>query len=177
MTWKLYALTSGGAVLVAALGAIVAPAERRGQNLPITVPQAVDRSGAAVDLGVQADRLKTKLAQVPAYHEPARDAFHFALAPRPVADPAPPTLDQAPPAVIAPPKPPYALAGMATSNEDGVPKRTAIISSLRGVSLVKEGDVLDGSYRVSSIADEDVTLESTTDGTQTTLHLSNPDAR
>ena len=48
-----------------------------------------------------------------------------------------------PPAVVAPSRPPYGLAGMATTVEDGVAQRTAILSSLQGVSLVKEGDVLD----------------------------------
>jgi hypothetical protein len=66
---------------------------------------------------------------------------------------------------------------MAASVADGVTQRTAIISSLQGVSLVKEGDVLDAGYRVMSIGDDAVTLESTTDGTQTTLRLSNSDSR
>jgi hypothetical protein len=39
------------------------------------------------------------------------------------------------------------------------------------VSLVKEGDTLDAGYRVLSITDDAVTLESTNDGTQTTLRL------
>ena len=60
---------------------------------------------------------------------------------------------------------------MATTMEDGVAQRTAILSSLQGVSLVKEGDVLDDGYRVSSITDDAVTLESTSDGTQATLRL------
>jgi hypothetical protein len=60
---------------------------------------------------------------------------------------------------------------MAMSMENGVAQRTAILSSLQGVSLVKEGDVLTTGYRVLAIADDAVTLESTTDGTQTTLRL------
>jgi hypothetical protein len=68
-------------------------------------------------------------------------------------------------------RPPYALAGMAITMNDGVAERTAIISSLQGVSLVKEGDTLDAGYRVLSITDDAVTLESTSDGTQTILSL------
>jgi hypothetical protein len=60
---------------------------------------------------------------------------------------------------------------MAVTMNDGVAERTAIVSSLRGVSLVKEGDTLDAGYRVLSITDDAVTLESTNDGTQTTLRL------
>jgi hypothetical protein len=177
MTWRLYALTSGGAVLVTALAAFVAPIERSREDPPTVSPQAVDRSGAVVDLGAQADRLKAKLAEVSAYQHPARDAFRFGLPPRRDVESPPPSVSDLPPAVVAPSRPPYGLAGMATSVEDGVTQWTAILSSLQGVSLVKEGDVLDAGYRVMSIGDDDVTLESTSDGTQTTLHLSNSDSR
>jgi hypothetical protein len=62
---------------------------------------------------------------------------------------------------------------MATTTEDGVTHRTAILSSLQGVSLVKEGDTLDGGYRVVSISEDAAVLESMNDGVQTTLRLSN----
>jgi hypothetical protein len=174
MTWKVSALTSGGAsLLLAALAAIVTPIERN-QEMPSSVlPQAVDKSGAVVDLGAQADRLKAKLSDVSAYQHPARDAFRFGPPPRPVAAPLLPVVGDASPIAAAPSRPPYGLTGMATTVEDGVTQRTAILSSLQGVSLVKQGDVLDGSYRVVSITDDTVTLESASDGTQTTLRLSN----
>jgi hypothetical protein len=66
---------------------------------------------------------------------------------------------------------------MATSVVDGATQRTAILSSLQGVSLVKEGDELDTGYRVLSIGDDAVTLESTSDGAQTTIRLSSADSR
>ncbi len=170
MTWKLYAFTSGGAVIFAAVAATFAPTQRI-RPAPAVTPQAVDRSGAVVDLGAQADRLRTKLADVTAFRQPSRDAFRFGAAPRRVLEDAPPPVIETAPAVVAPPRPPYALAGMAITMEDGVAQRTAILSSLQGVSLVKEGDVLEAGYRVSSIGDDAVTLESTNDGTQTTLRL------
>src|SRR5262245_50933933 len=177
MTWRLYALTSTGVLLGTALAGFVVTLERSRQNPPVVVPQAVDRSGVLIDLGAQADRLRTRLAEVTAYSHPSRDAFRFGPPPRPVvAAPEPVlSLNQTPLTVIAPARPPYGLAGMAASVEDGVTKRTAILSSLQGVALVKEGDVLDTGYRVVSIADDAVTLESTSDGTQTTLRLSNAD--
>ena len=173
MTWKLYALTSGGAVVVTALATLVSPSERR-SNSPAIEAQAVDRA-AAVDLGAQADRLRARLAEVTAYRQPARDAFQFGLPPRRAeATPTPSTIE-APPAVVAPVRPPYGFAGLATSTENGVTVRTAILSSLQGVSLVKEGETLDTGYRVMSITEDAVTLESTADGAQTTLRLSNAD--
>ena len=173
MTWKLYALTSGGgAVVVTYLATLMAPVDRA-PIVPAAVPQAVDRSGAVVDLGAQADRLKLRLAEVSAYRSPARDAFRFAEPPRRV-DVAPATVTSAPPAVeTAPARPPYGLSGMAITIENGASQRTAILSSLQGVALVKEGDELDASYRVVTITDETVTLESMRDGAQTTLRLSN----
>jgi hypothetical protein len=66
---------------------------------------------------------------------------------------------------------------MAVTMKDGVAERTAIVSSLQGVSLVKEGDNLDAGYRVLSIADDAVTLESTSDGMQTILSLPAADPR
>src|SRR5262245_15459921 len=137
MTWRLYALTSTGVVLGTALAGFVVTLERSRQNPPAAVRQAVDRPGAIVDLSAQADRLKSRLGEVTNYQQPARDAFRFAPPPRPAVAPPAPSLSQAPPAVIAPARPPYGLAGMATSVEDGVTKRTAILSSLQGVSLVK----------------------------------------
>jgi hypothetical protein len=177
MTWRLYALTSGGAVLVTALAAFVAPIERTREQPPTVVPQAVDRSGAVVDLGAQADRLKTKLAEVSAYQHPARDAFRFGLPPSRVVETPTPEVSNIPDPVLAPRRPPYGLAGMATSVVDGATQRTAILSSLQGVSLVKEGDELDTGYRVLSIGDDAVTLESTSDGAQTTIRLSSADSR
>jgi hypothetical protein len=169
MASKLYTLTSGGAIVVTALGALLAPSGRN-QIAPPATPEAVDRSGALVDLGAQADRLKARLAEATAYRQPSRDAFRFGASRRPV-EAAPPQAVEFSPAVVPPARPPYALAGMAMSMENGVAQRTAILSSLQGVSLVKEGDVLTTGYRVLAIADDAVTLESTTDGTQTTLRL------
>jgi hypothetical protein len=174
MTWKLYALTSGGgAVVVTYLASFMAPIGRP-PDVPTVVPQAVDRSGEVVDLGAQADRLKIRLAEVTAYRKPARDAFRFAE-PRRRVDVAPRTFASAPPpGETVPARPPYGLSGMAITIENGVSQRTAILSSLQGVALVKEGDELDAGYRVLTITDETVTLESTGDGAQTTLRLSNP---
>jgi len=64
---------------------------------------------------------------------------------------------------------------MATTTENGVTQRTAILSSLQGVSLVREGETLDTGYRVVSITEDAVILESVNDTTQTTLRLSNAD--
>jgi hypothetical protein len=159
---------------VTALATLVSPVGRPSTS-QAPESQALDRTGAVVDLGAQADRLKARLAEVTAYRQPARDAFQFGPPPRPVAESVKPLELEAPPAVVAPVRPPYALAGMATTTESGVTQRTAILSSLQGVSLVKEGETLDTGYRVVSITEDAVVLESVNDGTQSTLRLSNAD--
>jgi hypothetical protein len=177
MTWKLStlsALTSGGAVILTALATLVSPVGRS-SNSPASEAQALDGAAAVVDLAAQADRLKARLEAVTAYRQPARDAFQFGLPPRRVEETPKASVIEAPPVVAAPVRPPYGLAGMATTEENGVVVRTAILSSLQGVSLVKEGDTLETGYRVMSITEDAVTLESTADGAQTTLHLSDAD--
>ena len=137
------------------------------------VPQeAVVEAGPVADLGEQADRLRAGVATATKYREPVRNAFRFGEIPRPVEPPAVPrALDAAPPVMAPPPPPPFALAGMASTVEGGAAQRTAILTSLRGVLLVKEGDVVEGGYRVVAIDDSTVTVESTRDGTRTTLRL------
>jgi len=160
---------------VTALATLLSPVQQR-PSAPAAEVHAVDRAGAVVDLGAQADRLKARLAEVTAYRQPARDAFQFGPPPRPVVEsPKPLALEAPPPIVAAPVRPPYGLAGMATTTENGVTQRTAILSSLQGVTLVKEGETLDSGYRVMSITEDSIVLESVNDGTQTTLRLSNAD--
>lgn len=159
-------------MVVAALGTLVSPLQRSAIS-PTVEPRATDRAGAVVDLGAQADRLKARLAEVTAYRQPARDAFQFGPPPRRVEESPRPLTIEAPSPVVAPVRPPYGLAGMAATTENGVIQRTAILSSLQGVSLVKEGETLDTGYRVMSITEDSVILESVNDGAQTTLRLSN----
>ena len=67
--------------------------------------------------------------------------------------------------------PALVLSGIATDTVDGMTQRTAIVSSLGGVLLVREGDVIEGGYRVLTIGDDAMTIEATSDGTRTTLKL------
>ena len=177
MSWKLYALASGGAFLATYL---VSPAllPKTRQDVPIPSPRVVDRSGAAVNLAEQADRLRTRLAETTSYREPRRDAFQFGTVPRRVSLPPPTTSPEGDAAAIAsPPRPPFALAGIAGDAPGGVAGRTAVLSSLRGVLLVREGDVVEDAYRVVRIEEEAVTVEAIGDGTRTTLRLSGSDPR
>jgi hypothetical protein len=169
MTWKLYALGSFGAFVVTYLVSQT-PAFERTHGEPSSAPAAIAESDAIPDLAARADQLRARVAEATAYRVPVRNAFRFREGARAAAAPAPVVAAPAPQAAPAP-RVPYAMAGVATTIEGNSVQRTAILSSLSGVTLVKEDDLLDGGYRVVSVTDESVELESTADGARTTLRL------
>jgi hypothetical protein len=170
MTWKLYAVGSAGAFLATYLVSNVAPI-KPARNTPVTSPRAVDSAGEPVDLAEQAERLRAGIAGTAPYREPRRDAFRFGNSPRRTAAQPPEASDIEAPIVAPPPRPPFALAGVATDAAGGA-GRTAILSSLRGVVLVREGDLVEGMFTVVSIDADAITVERVGDGTSTTLRLS-----
>jgi hypothetical protein len=141
----------------------------------VSSPRAADSAGDLVDLTEQAERLRAGIASTTAYREPRRNAFQFGDAPR-RALPPPGAPEIEAPVVVPPPRPPFALAGVAT-DAGGTTGRTAILSSLRGVLLVREGDLVEGAFKVVSIDADAITVEKVGDGTSTTLHLSGSDPR
>lgn len=174
MTWKLYGLLSGGAFVATYLfsgqGAMHSP-----QGQPVTVRKAPVRQASTAEIEIQelANRLEARVRSDATYRPPTRNPFEFAarhvdakqvIAPKPV---------DIPPAPIALPPPPIRLSGIATDRVDGVPQRTAIVSTPNGVVLVREGESVAG-YRVVTIAETAVTLASAADNSPLTLTLSRP---
>ena len=79
-----------------------------------------------------------------------------------------------PPAPVAdavPPAPRVSLSGIAEDQVDGRTQRTAVLSALGGVLLVREGEEILGYYRVGRIEAEAVELVAVRDGTTTRLTL------
>ncbi|HET9359933.1 MAG TPA: hypothetical protein VFO58_09290 [Vicinamibacterales bacterium] len=175
MTWKLYAVGSAGAFLATYLVSNVAPVKPV-QNTPVASPRAVDGAGEPVDLTEQAERLRAGIAATTPYREPHRDAFRFGDSRRRTAAPPLEASEIEAPVVAPPPRPPFALAGVATDAPGGPAGRTAILSSLRGVLLVREGDLVEGMFRIVSIDADAITVERVDDGTSTTLRLSGSDS-
>jgi hypothetical protein len=169
MTWKLYALGSFGAFAVTYLVSQTAAFDPGRVELA-SIPAAASQASEMPDLAAMADELRARVDEATAYRMPSRNAFRFRELPRAEAAPAPVAAAPAPEAAPVQ-RPPYAMAGLATTIEDGTPQRTAILSSLTGVTFAKEGDVLDGVYRVLSVTDESVELESIADGARATLRL------
>ena len=172
MTWRLYALLSGGAFvatyLVSGQPGTVTPA-RASQPRPVAAAPA--SSTAENDIQELAARLERRVQEAASYHTPTRNPFEFGPvrqpAPKPVIAPKLPEV----PVVIAPPPPPFTLSGIAATHIDGVLQRTAVFSTQTGVVLAREGDMV-GGFTVRAIEDEAAVLESTIDASTHRLTLS-----
>lgn len=106
----------------------------------------------------------------------SRDLFRFAA--RPATRPVAPTTD-APQAVdtatradtpVAP-KPSLQLIGVAEDETPDGAVRTAIVSGLGDVFLVKTGDIISGRFRVEQVSADAVQLTDSTTSATTTLTL------
>ena len=174
MTWKLYALISGGAAVATYLmSGPVTTLPVRQQPRAAVKPEAPHTSDT--DMQALADHLEqSRIHNEVRYHEPARNPFAFRQTPRPEQRQviAPKPIETAP-IVVAPPPPPVTLSGIAADRANGEWTRTAIFSSSNGVTLAHEGEMVGGGYRVVSIAESSVTLESS-EGSKTTLSLTRP---
>jgi len=169
MTWKVYAILSGGAFLATYLVSFSPGLE---SPSPGAGPAPASVATAGVDIVEQADRLQVRDRETTAYRDPVRNVFRFGANSRRTSAPPIPAIAETPAPVVEPPRPPFSLAGIATDTVDGAAVHTAILSSLRGVLLVREGEVIDGGYRVVAIDDGAVTLEATADGSRTTVRIS-----
>jgi len=137
------------------------------------VSRDLDRSAAMMQAEVA--RLHDRLAPstVPMR---TRDLFHFAA--KPVARPSAKTIEAAQSAevsalvdmpVVA--KPVLQLIGVAEDDTPDGAVRTAIVSGLGDVFLVKSGDTISGRYRVEQVSSDAVQLTDSTTSATTTLTL------
>jgi hypothetical protein len=181
VTWKSYAVVSGATVLAGWLASAPvsnvpdpAASVRRQPAGPSDIP--------ASDITREAERLQVRVRREVEYTQPRRNPFRFGAG-RPdaerggdIPDPAPPT--PPPPIAVPPvaPPPPVSLSGIAEDRDGSRVERTAILSSLSGVLLVREGDAVLADYRVARIESEAVELVKT-DGTTLRLSLSTPNSQ
>ena len=138
------------------------------------VTRPAPRGATDVDIQDLADRLQSRVRGEVSYQAPTRNPFAFGVTRhaerKQVIAPKPPETPVAP----APQAPSIGLSGIASDRVNGSVQRTAIFSSPTGVLLAREGETVGGSYRVVSIDENAVTLETTSDGTTLRLSLSRP---
>jgi hypothetical protein len=173
MTWRLYALVSGGAFVATYLFS-----GQPGTPTPARAPQArpaaasPSSSNAENEIQLLAARLEARVRQAASYQAPTRNPFEFGHVPQPapkqVIAPKLPELPYVPP---PPPPPPFTLSGIAANHVDGALQRTGIFSGSNGVQLAREGESV-GGYKVVTIDDNAALLESPADGRQHRLTLS-----
>jgi hypothetical protein len=179
VSWKAYAVVSGGATVLAGWLASTPPSNAPESAVSARRPSAAPRDLPASDIEREAERLQVRVQREVEYAEPQRNPFRFGASRAdvdrggdiPAAAP-PPAL---PPIVLPPvaPPPPVSLSGIAEDQDGQRVERTAILSSPSGVLLVREGDAVPGDYRVSRIEAEAVELVKT-DGSTLRLTLSKP---
>jgi hypothetical protein len=162
-------ITKRTATLVVVLGALaawLASAATSGIRPPrpaASVIPRIDQRGAA--LVAEIERLHDRL-RPGAAPEHGRNLFKFA----PVHTAAAPVAAVVEPVATvpaAPSQPPFKLIGIA---EDGG-TRTAILSSPSQLLMVKDGDLVASSYRVTGISTDTVELTATADGSVLRLAL------
>jgi hypothetical protein len=152
-----------GALLVAYLAAANMPSEQSDQPRDRT-PRPAATAGTtslATDVGAQAAKLHTRMAQAPVPNPNPRNPFAFG-APPPRTVPIPERTVQA--AVVADPPvaplPVLTLMGIAEETSPQGARRTAIIGGDRDVLyMVTEGQAVGDRYKVTKVGADAVELE------------------
>lgn len=154
MTWKSTAAASGLMVVGTWLASYAPVGGPRGEQG--VAPSIARTETAAAEIQREADRLHGRLQQVAAFRRPARNPFHFSA--RPSAgeaasrEPAV-TVEPAAPSTEPPPPPTLRLllSGIAEDAAGGEVIRTAIISTPDDVYLVKVGETIRDTFKVTRI--------------------------
>ncbi|MGH9345928.1 MAG: hypothetical protein ACRD26_01565 [Vicinamibacterales bacterium] len=168
MTWKSTAVASGLMVVGTWLASYAPVGGPR--QAPAAAPSAAHTAAASAEIQREADRLHDRLRQGIAYRLPARNLFRFHAVPG-KAPGRPPVEEIAPAPEPAPPALRMMLSGIAEDVVGDEIVRTAIISTPDDVHLVKIGETVGGTYRVSAIAAGAVELVRVDDGTVVQLSL------
>ena len=159
MTWKTTAAASG-VMVVATWLASHAPVG--GPREPVAVSTAERTEMAAAEMQRAADRLHGRLQLVASFKVPARNPFRFSERPvKPVVERAPVMSVEPIAAPIEPPPPTFRmkLSGIGEDGTGDQMTRTAIISTLDNVLIVKVGDAVGDGYKVAKIEADAVELE------------------
>jgi hypothetical protein len=173
MTWKSYVVVSGASGLMATY--LISPPLLPGRQPSITSGQEASARSAppGPDIVEEAARLQARMRAAAVFREPARNPFRFGEPPAAPRRQAGAAAAEAP-AAAAPsePEPPFiVLSGIATDVVDGVPQRTAVLTTASGVALVRAGDMVGTEYRVRAIEGAAVDLESLSDRSIRRLQL------
>ncbi len=146
---RMLLLGVGGGALVTWITTAATSMSQPPRATPAALPRAVDTSGAA--LAAEIDRLHERL-RPSASPLQARDLFSY-VSRQPARTTQSVTAVAMPPMAPAPPRAvrPLTLAGIAEDGPAGSLVRTAIVSGLGDLFLVKEGETIAARYRVVAV--------------------------
>jgi hypothetical protein len=145
-----------GGALAAWLAAAATSGIRENRVPPAERVTPIEMRGA--ELAAEIARLHDRLRPTATPQRPGRNLFQF-MAPKPrIAPAASPALTEALAAPAPPPPVLLKLSGIAEDPGPDGPVRTAIISGLGQLFLVKEGEMLGSQYRVTKISADVVEL-------------------
>ncbi|PWT87004.1 MAG: hypothetical protein C5B57_00065 [Blastocatellia bacterium] len=159
-----------GGALAAWLAAAATTGVRYESKPVVRQLQPIDRNSVA--LANEIARLHERLRPDITPRQPGRNVFSFAAAkPRPIPESSTlrPALSEA--RAVKSPPPPLKLSGIAEDTTSEGIVRTAIISGLGQLFLVKEGEQIADRYRVVKVSAEAAELADLTDSTIIRLAL------
>jgi hypothetical protein len=170
---RIVAIGAVGGALAAWLAAASTMLTQPAVETPVPRATGVELRGAA--LAAEITRLRERLRPTSAPELPSRNLFEFSRAAPARADsPAPRDLAEAEaeaPRPPAPAAPLLKLVGMAEDPGPDGPVRTAIISGLGQLFLVKEGERVTSRYQVAKISGEAAEIRDLGDNSTVTLVL------
>ena len=148
-------------LLAAWLAAAAAPSFAPESAVEPAGPRVSEPDRQALELAVEAERLRQRLTIVAVRRPVTRNLFQFAPKTSKTT-PAPPEFLA--PAPFVPTPPAVRLLGVAEDHVDANPRRTAILTLAGELLLVKEGDSFGGRYRLVRIGADAAEIEDTTEG-------------
>ena len=158
MTWKSYVAVSGAGLVATYLFSTPGPVVP--ERTAIVRPDVARPAQPAVDIQEEAARLTVRVPEATEYQEPSRNPFRYRGRPEPAPRVDGPVTREEPPAPVelAPAPPLIRLSGILTNTVNGARQRSAVLSTAGGNVEVREGDVVEGIYRVGRIDEDAIEL-------------------
>jgi len=162
----------GASVLVAAW-LIAATTTRHGNfpQAPVSSAPVVTPSNEALELADEVVRLRQRLGDAPVPRESVRNPFELTAEQFPMSTAAVDVQLGITPEPVAPSVPDMALLGMAENQTTAGTERTAIVSAMGEVLLVRVGDTVGGRLTVTAMSPNGVLLRDGDTGVERRLRL------
>ena len=163
--------------VVAGVAAWLAAVGGAAPETPATPPVRADLDATRADeVAAHTSRLRARLATMPSRPGTVRNPFRFEPRARPVAHVRRTVVRDAEPlaseaVAVAAARPELHLIGMAEDTVDGTSQRTAVVTGLNQIYLVKEGEQIAMRFLVKRIGVDAIEIEDLADSTPLRLAM------